>query len=75
LLLCLCLLLGSVTPVFEFSRGFKMVSENKTVFESADRLRSLENIISYDQYGNVRSGNFVAEFPKEKIFFKYLSKK
>ena len=75
LFLCLCLLLGSITPIFEFSRGFKIVSENKTVFESADQLRSLENIINYDQYGNVISGNFVAEFPEEQIFFKYLSKK
>ncbi|WP_372519167.1 hypothetical protein [Candidatus Ruminimicrobiellum ovillum] len=74
LFLCLCLVLGSVTPIFEFSRGFIIVSENKTVFESADQLKSLENIISYDSYGNIRSGNFVAEFPEEKIFFKYLSK-
>ena len=75
LLLCLFLILGSVTPIFEFSRGVKGVIENKTVFESADGLRSLENIISYDKYGNLRSGNFVAEFPEEKLFFKYLSKK
>ncbi len=75
LFLCLCLILGSVTPIFEFARGVKGVIENKTVFESADKLRSLENILSYDQFGNIRSGNFVAEFPEEKVFFKYLSKK
>lgn len=75
LFLCLCLILGSITPIFEFTRGIKGVITNKTVFESADGLRSLENIISYDQYGNVRSGNFVAEFPKEKTFFKYLARK
>lgn len=75
LFLCLCLLLGSATPIVEYTRSVVSVIERGVVFASADGLGSLEDNISYDEYGRVRNSNFVAEFPKEKIFFKYLARK
>ena len=74
LFLCLCLMIGSVTPTFEFARGIVVVSYQKTVFVSADDLKSLEDHLYYDAFGRVTNGNFVAEFPKEKTFFKYLAR-
>lgn len=75
LILCFCLLLGSMTPVFEFARGFDFVIKQRTVFESADFFRGLDNCLEYNGRGKIVNGNFVAEFPKEKIFFKYLARK
>ena len=75
LILSVCLLLGSVTPAFEFGRGFNYVITNKTIFESADYFKGLDNCLEYNAYGNIVNGNFVAEFPKEKKFFKYLARK
>ena len=69
------LLLGSMTPVFEFARGFDFVITQRTVFESADFFRGLDNCLEYNGRGKIVNGNFVAEFPKEKIFFKYLARK
>ena len=73
--LCLCLIVGSVTPIFEFSRGVLGVLYQKTIFASADEMKSLEDGTRYDSAGRLTNGNFLAEFPKEKIFFKYLARK
>jgi len=75
LFLCLCLIIGSVTPIFEFSRGVIVVLYQQTVFANTDDIKSLENTFYYNAYGKVQNSNFVAEFPKEKPFFKYLARK
>lgn len=75
LFLCLCLIIGSVTPIFEFSRGVAVVLYQQTIFANADELKTLEGNIGYDSAGRLVNGNFLAEFPKEKPFFKYLARK
>ena len=75
IILCLCLLIGSVTPFFEFVRGFKEVVEHKTIFRVADDLKTLEGNVGYNQNGEFINGNFVTGHPKGKIFFKYLARK
>ena len=75
IILCLCLLIGSVTPFFEFVRGFKEVVEHKTIFRVADDLKTLEGNVGYNQNGEFINGNFVTGHPKEKFFFKYLTRK
>lgn len=75
LVLCFCLALGSITPAFEFARGLDFVITKHRLFESADYFKGLDNCLEYNSYGHIVNGNFVAEFPKEKIFFKYLARK
>ena len=74
IVLCLCLILGSVTPIIEFARGIDDVVKNKSVFRSADNLKTLEGNIGYDMDGNFHNGNFVTIYPEDKSFFKYLAK-
>ena len=75
LFLCVCLIVGSATPIFEFSRGVINVIERKTIYATADELKSLEYNIGYNAAGKISESNFLAEFPKEKIFFKRLARK
>lgn len=74
IILCLCLVLGSVTPIIEFARGINDVVKNKSVFRSADNVKTLEGNIGYDSDGFFHNGNFVTTYPENKPFFKYLAK-
>lgn len=75
LFLIVCLIVGSATPIFEFSRGIINVIDRKTIYASADDLKSLEYNIGYNAAGKISESNFLAEFPKEKVFFKRLARK
>ena len=75
MILCCCLIIGSFTPVIEFSRGVKDIIKNGQILRVADDMKTLEGNLGYDQDGNPINGNFVTEHPKEKFFFKYLARK
>ena len=64
-ILALALLVGAVTPAYEFYRGFYMVATNKTILLEDDR---------YDSVGDMESANnFTTSDYGNKIFFKYFS--
>ena len=76
MLLCLCLIIGSVTPIIEFSRGINDVVKNRSIFRTADSIKTFEGKLIYDNTKNIEKYlNFITMNPKDKIFFKYLAKK
>ncbi|WP_413853995.1 hypothetical protein [Candidatus Ruminimicrobium bovinum] len=75
ILLCTCLIIGSVTPIIEFTRGFYDVITNRSIFRAADSTKTFEDKIVYNEKDNTLSNsNFLTIKPETKPFFKYLAK-
>lgn len=75
ILLCICLVIGSVTPIIEFRRGFYDVITHRTIFRTVDPIKTFEDKIVYDNRKNILSySNFITINPQSKPFFKYLAK-
>jgi len=76
LVLCLCLVIGSVTPIIEFARGINDVIKNRSIFRTVDSIKTFEGKIIYSNSKSIEKYlNFITINPEDKIFFKYLAKK
>lgn len=68
-ILVVLLIIGAVTPIYEYSRGIKTVINEKNVRAVAD------DIITFSDKNPEEFANFLAESPQEtSIFFKYIAK-
>lgn len=75
IILCISLIIGSITPIIEFRRGFYDVITHKTIFRTVDPIKTFEDKIVYDNRKNILSySNFITINPQSKPFFKYLAK-
>lgn len=70
IILIILLIIASVTPFYEFRRGFLRIQETKTIFNVHDAFFTLadKDISEFPFF------NFLVEDPEEKIFYKYFSK-
>ena len=76
IILCISLIIGSVTPIIEFRRGFYDVITHITIFRTVDPIKTFEGKIVYDKKKNILSySNFITINPQSKPFFKYLADK
>ena len=70
IILIILLIIASVTPFYEFRRGFLRIQETKTIFNVHDAFFTLADKDIYE----FPFFNFLVEDPEEKIFYKYFSK-
>lgn len=75
--LLVCLIIGSITPIVEFYRGFQQVIKRGINDPFTDYIVTLDGsggIITHYDYTGYEFGNFVSINKDDELFFKYICK-
>ena len=61
--LCICLLIGTITPMTEFFRGYSIILQTGIIANVSDNLKTLNQ--------DIPENNFTVHDYKNSLFFKY----